>query len=74
MKIQFNKVTWYSKLLSFIFLVIIVPIITFYIGMEYQKTVFVLENNRKMSAEMESANSYNTGIDNDGMVDVMKQN
>lgn len=33
--IEFNKVTWYSKLGAFIVLVVIVPALAFFIGMKY---------------------------------------
>ena len=34
--IEWNKVTWYSKLLSAIFLLGVVPVLTFYIGTQYE--------------------------------------
>jgi len=36
MNIKWNEVTWYSKLLSAIFLLLCVPLLTFYIGMQYE--------------------------------------
>ncbi len=42
MIIEWNKVTWYSKLGAVILFILIVPILTFIIGREYQKTVEVL--------------------------------
>lgn len=42
-KIQFNKVTWYSRMLSILFFVLVVPILTFCIGREYQKTLYTFE-------------------------------
>lgn len=36
--IQWSRVTWYSWWLSVFFFLIIVPLLSFYIGMEYQKT------------------------------------
>lgn len=42
MSIEFNKVTWYSKLGAVILFLLVVPILTFYIGMKYQETVSVL--------------------------------
>ncbi|MEA2715584.1 MAG: hypothetical protein QOG91_612 [Candidatus Parcubacteria bacterium] len=39
MKIVWNKVTWFSKLAAVIFFLLIVPILTFYIGRQYEKTV-----------------------------------
>lgn len=38
MKIEWNKVTWYSKLLALI-MVATLPFIGFYLGMQYQKIV-----------------------------------
>ncbi len=36
MNIQFNVVTWYSKLLSIIFFIAVLPALTFYIGRQYE--------------------------------------
>ncbi len=36
---QFNVVTWYSKLLSIIFFIAVLPVLTFYIGTQYQLAV-----------------------------------
>lgn len=41
--IQFTAVTWYSKLLAAIVLLGALPVLIFYIGMQYQKTQEVLE-------------------------------
>lgn len=38
MTLVWNKVTWYSKLLAAIFFIFVVPILTFYIGKEYENT------------------------------------
>jgi hypothetical protein len=43
--IEWNKVTWYSKLLSLIFLVGVVPMITFYIGMKYEEVKLISGTN-----------------------------
>ncbi len=40
--IVWNKVTWYSKLIAVILFLLVIPAWTFYIGMQYQKTVDVL--------------------------------
>lgn len=37
-RIQFNKVTWYSKLASVIILLLALPVLTFYIGNVYSRT------------------------------------
>lgn len=44
MIIEWNKVTWYSKLGAVILFIFVVPAITFIIGKEYQKTIDVLED------------------------------
>jgi len=38
MKIEWHKVTWYSKLLTVIFFIVILPALIFYIEIQYQKT------------------------------------
>lgn len=40
---QWNTVTWYSKLGAVILFLFVVPILTFYIGREYERTIEVLE-------------------------------
>ena len=42
MSIKFNEVTWYSKLAALIFFLIALPTLTFYMGVEYQKTAQML--------------------------------
>lgn len=37
MKIEFNKATWYSKLLAIIITFGLLPILSFYIGIQYEK-------------------------------------
>lgn len=39
MKIQFNKVTWYSKLGAVILFLVVIPVIVFYISRQYQEVV-----------------------------------
>ena len=53
MKIKWNEYTWYSKLLAAIFFIIILPIWTFYIGMQFEsvknlsiQNLIVLEKNQ----------------------------
>lgn len=41
MQIQWNKVTWYSKLAAIIVFILIVPLLTFYIGMRYQEVQLI---------------------------------
>lgn len=39
MKTQWNEVTWYSRLGTIVFLLLCVPVLSFYIGKSYQKVV-----------------------------------
>lgn len=39
--IKFNEVTWYSKLLAGIFIFGVVPVISFFIGMQYEEVVSI---------------------------------
>lgn len=48
MNIKFNVVTWYSKLLSIIFFIAVLPVLTFYIGSQYQITLDA-ENSQQIS-------------------------
>jgi hypothetical protein len=41
MKVEFNKITWYSKLIALI-LFITLPFIGFYLGMQYEKAIISL--------------------------------
>ncbi len=50
-KIKWNKYTWYSKLLAIIFFLAVLPAWTFYVGMQYEKTMDAL-----------SAASYYTAV------------
>lgn len=49
MRIEWNTVTWYSKLGAVIFFLAIFPIICFSLGKEYQKTIDFLEENKNPS-------------------------
>lgn len=46
--IQWNKVTWYSKLLSVIFFIGVLPVWTFCIGQKYQETQDIYRNIKKL--------------------------
>lgn len=37
MEIQWNEVTWYSKLAAILFFVGVLPVFTFFMGMEYRE-------------------------------------
>jgi hypothetical protein len=41
--VEWNRVTWYSKLLAVILFIAVIPAWTFYIGTQYEKTALVLE-------------------------------
>jgi hypothetical protein len=51
--IKLNEVTWYSKLAAVIFFIGVLPVLTFYIGIQYQKTndVFNTETNSASFSE-----------------------
>ncbi len=49
MNIKWNTVTWYSKLLSVIFFIAILPVWTFYLGMKYQEAKEVLQTSSTQS-------------------------
>jgi len=42
--IKWNKVTWYSKLGAIILFILVVPILTFYIGTQYERTAAVVRS------------------------------
>lgn len=39
---KWNQYTWYSKWASLLFFILVLPVLTFYIGIKYQKTITVL--------------------------------
>lgn len=41
MQIQWNKVTWYSRWGAIILFMLLIPLLTFYIGMRYQEVQLV---------------------------------
>ena len=43
MTLQFHTVTWYSRFIALIFFLAVLPVWTFYIGTQYQKTIDQLE-------------------------------
>ena len=50
-KIEWNKVTWYSRLISLVVFLLVLPLLTFYIGIQYEKT-------DSESREIPEQNSY----------------
>lgn len=62
---EMSKVTWYSRLLSLLFVFGIFPTIVFFIGKRYQETVTVIINSEKAQAlaidnQVYFANNANT--------------
>lgn len=54
MQIQWNVVTWYSKLLAIVLFIIILPTLTFYFGMRYQDMIVtkkLLEEKTRLQEE-----------------------
>ncbi len=64
MNIQWNTVTWYSKLAALLFFLIVFPMIAFGIGREYQKTVQFLAYTTKPTQPQntEAAKKQYSGI------------
>ncbi len=44
--IQWNRVTWYSWWLAIFLFCVVIPALSFYVGIEYQKTVQLIERAR----------------------------
>ncbi|MES3005905.1 MAG: hypothetical protein V4664_03080 [Patescibacteria group bacterium] len=55
MKIDFNNVTWYSKLASALVLLGAVPILVFFIGREYQKTMAIYDSENEAAVKSYSS-------------------
>ena len=62
MHIEFNKVTWYSKLGAIILFLIIVPYITFYFVQEYQE---IKDINKSIEINNKSTNIINSQVNTD---------
>lgn len=56
-KLQWNEVTWYSKLLSIVFFIAVLPVLTFYIGREYERTEQILNDPAPAVPVVEGADS-----------------
>ena len=48
--IQWNRVTWYSWWLAVFLFCIVIPALSFYIGMEYQKTADIVDRAPRVTA------------------------
>ena len=59
MNIQFNEVTWYSRLFAIVLIFGALPLLVFFIGREYEKTMSVL-NQENMAALSSSASDNGT--------------
>lgn len=46
--IRWNEVTWYSKLAAVIFFIIVLPVWTFYLGIQYEKTQLILNQGKEI--------------------------
>ncbi len=53
--IKFNEVTWYSKLAAIIFFLGVFPILTFYIGMQYQEVKTLDQSEKSVSISNEKS-------------------
>ena len=66
--IQWNKVTWYSKLLSIVFLILVLPVIAFYIGREYQEVKSQSETMTAVSEVPTKKESYKLAAVREGKI------
>ncbi len=57
MTIVWNTVTWYSKLLAAIFFIFAVPVLTFYIGKEYENTRLTIQSYEQIPYVQEETDS-----------------
>jgi hypothetical protein len=62
MKIEWNKVTWYSKWLA-LALFVMLPFIGFYYGTQYGKTVAVIDQNTTVSTSNAGTAYYNNPLE-----------
>ena len=53
--IKFNEVTWYSKLAAVIFFIGILPVLTFYIGTQYQRVHMMSDFTTNLSSKADTA-------------------
>ncbi len=40
--IEWNRITWYSRLWAIFVFLLVIPVVSFYIGTQYERTVEVL--------------------------------
>ncbi|HZS42898.1 MAG TPA: IPT/TIG domain-containing protein [Candidatus Paceibacterota bacterium] len=57
--IKWNEYTWYSRLAALIVFILLLPILTFYLGVQYQKTADVLS--LSANAPLPAGNYSNSG-------------
>ncbi len=58
MRVQFNAVTWYSRLLSYLFVFGIFPALVFFVGKRYQETVMVLSYAESSAYQLHATGTY----------------
>jgi phage/plasmid-associated DNA primase len=58
MRVQFNAITWYSRLLSYFFVFGVFPALVFFIGKRYQETVMVLSYADESAYQLHSTGTY----------------
>lgn len=52
MTVEWNTITWYSRLAAIVFFVGILPVLNFYIGVQYQQTTAALERSAEAQLDM----------------------
>jgi hypothetical protein len=51
--IEWNTITWYSRLAAIVFFVGILPVLNFYIGVQYQQTTAALERSAEAQLDIQ---------------------
>lgn len=59
MNIRLNEVTWYTRILTIVFIFGIFPIIVFMVGKKYQETISVLSYGQVAAYELYATGTYN---------------
>lgn len=72
MIIEWNKVTWYSKLGALIVFIVVIPFLTFVIKNEYEKTIEVLDASSSLTeTQYRSTGTRNVASINSGIIGKM---
>ncbi|MES2623539.1 MAG: hypothetical protein V4576_04005 [Patescibacteria group bacterium] len=61
---QWNQVTWYSKLGALIVFLLVIPILSFYVGTQYERTQQTLKNQSIAAGVVDQGKISDSDIDN----------